>query len=62
MVDFVPRNVSTKLRQWESVFWIIRLSQLSVHPIPTSTLHNGQHTVAVCVLEYIESYYQNKMT
>lgn len=44
------------------MFWIIRLSQLSVHPLPTNTLDNGQHAVALCVLEDIESYYRNKMT
>jgi len=59
---FCPRNVFTKLRQWHSVFWITRLSQLSVHPNPTSTLDNREHTVALCVLEDIESYCQTKMT
>jgi hypothetical protein len=53
MVDFAPAMFFIKLRQWQSVFWIIRLSQLSAHTIPTITPDNGEHTVAICVLEDI---------
>jgi hypothetical protein len=32
------------------MFWIIRVSELSVHPLPTSTLDNREY---ICILHII---------